>query len=231
MGVKAKAKTRVLLADDHPLLREAMRSHIDQQEDMHVVGEAGDGEEAVKLSLELEPDIVIMDIVMPKLSGIEASRQIKNVNPSVAMLILTAYDDDRYILGLLEAGAAGYLLKSARGHDVVEAVRAISRGESVLHPTVIAKLLKRALHVQTGEEQEGGEVLSTREMEVMKLASRGMSNKEIASELSLTVRTVKAHLSNTFNKLGVASRTEATLRGLKEGWLTLEEAHERTDIG
>jgi NarL family two-component system response regulator LiaR len=225
MDNKPLDKIKVLLVDDHSLLREAMRGCIDQEDDMEVVGEASDGEEAVRLSAGLKPDIVIMDIVMPKLNGIEASKQIKGMNPAVAVLILTAYDDDRYVLGLLEAGAAGYLLKSARGRTVVEAVRTISRGESVLHPAVIAKLLKHAMHAENGRNQaEGGDLLSAREMEIMGLASRGMSNKDIAEDLCLTVRTVKAHLSNIFAKLGVASRTEAILKGLREGWLTLEDS-------
>jgi DNA-binding NarL/FixJ family response regulator len=164
-----------------------------------------------------------MDIVMPKLNGIEASKQLKSTNPAIAVLILTTYDDDRYILGLLEAGAAGYLLKSARGSTVVDAVRTISRGESVLHPTVIAKLLKHAMHADAAADKvQGQESLSAREMEVIKLAAKGMSNKDMAEELCLTVRTVKAHLSNIFAKLGVASRTEAILKGLREGWLILE---------
>jgi DNA-binding NarL/FixJ family response regulator len=223
MDIQPGEKIRVLLVDDHSLLREAMRSYIEHEKDMQVVGEASDGEEAVRLSSELKPDIVIMDIVMPKLNGIEASKQLKSANPAIAVLILTTYDDDRYILGLLEAGAAGYLLKSARGSTVVDAVRTISKGESVLHPTVIAKLLKHAMHAEAASDKmQGGESLSAREMEVIKLAAKGMSNKDIAEALCLTVRTVKAHLSNIFGKLGVASRTEAILKGLREGWLTLE---------
>jgi DNA-binding NarL/FixJ family response regulator len=127
------------------MLREALHQALDGEEDMEIVAEAGDGEEAVKLTSELEPDIVIMDIVMPKLNGIEATKKIKEVIPNTAVLILTAYNDEEYILGLLDAGAAGYLLKSARGRDLVEAVRAIQAGESVLHPNIIAKLLKRAM--------------------------------------------------------------------------------------
>jgi NarL family two-component system response regulator LiaR len=223
MDIQPGEKIRVLLADDHSLLREAMRSYIEHEKDMQVVGEASDGEEAVRLSAELKPDIVIMDIVMPKLNGIEASKQLKSANPAIAVLILTTYDEDRYVLGLLEAGAAGYLLKSARGSTVVDAVRTISKGESVLHPTVIAKLLKHAMHAEAASDKlQSEESLSAREMEVIRLAAKGMSNKDMAEALCLTVRTVKAHLSNIFGKLGVASRTEAILKGLREGWLTLE---------
>jgi len=217
-------KIRVVLADDHPLLREALRSTFERQEDIEVVGEAGDGEEAVKLSSKLKPDIVIMDIVMPNLNGIEATKQIRKVSPATAVLILTAYDDDRYVIGLLEAGAAGYMLKSARGQVLVDAVRTVCAGESVLHSDIIAKIIKYGVR---GGAEGGGQrkdpELSDRELAVLKLAAKGMSNKDIADELFLTVRTVKAHLSNIFNKLNVASRTEAIVKGVREGWLTLED--------
>lgn len=219
----SKVKIRIVIADDHPLLREAMRNAFEQQEDMEVVGEAGDGEEAVKLSSELKPDIVIMDIVMPNLSGIEATKQIRKISPTTAVLILTAYDDDRYVIGLLEAGAAGYLLKSARGQVLVEAVRTVYEGESVLHPTIIAKVLKYGVRMPSGGERKTEEQLSDRELEVLKLAAKGMSNRDIAEELFLTVRTVKAHLSNIFNKMDVASRTEAIVKGVREGWFTLDD--------
>lgn len=225
----AKAKSRILIADDHPLLREAIRNAFEQHDDIEVLAEAGDGEEAVNLCSELKPDVVVMDIVMPKLSGIEATKQIRRTSPSTAVLILTAYDDDQYVIGLLEAGAAGYLLKSARGQDLVEAVRTVRAGESVLHPTIIAKILKHRMHGNQAEvaERKSTEPLSERESEILRLAARGMSNKDIAAELFLSVRTVKAHLSNIFNKIGVASRTEAIVKGVREGWLTLDDLAEK----
>jgi len=223
-----KAKTGIVIADDHALLREAIRNAFEQQQDMEVLGEAADGEEAVKLSSELKPDIVIMDIVMPKLSGIEATKQIRNVSPNTAVLILTAYDDDRYVIGLLEAGAAGYMLKSARGQDLVTAARTVRAGESVLHPTIIAKILKYGVKMQAqSSECKAVEQLSERELEVLKLAAKGSSNNDIANELFLSVRTVKAHLSNIFNKMGVASRTEAIVKGVREGWITLDDLSDR----
>lgn len=220
----SKGKIRILIADDHPLLREAMRNAFEQHDDLEVVGEAGNGVEAVELSSRLKPDIVIMDIVMPNLSGIEATKHIRKESPSTAVLILTAYDDDRYVIGLLEAGAAGYLLKSARGQVLVDAVRTVHAGESVLHPAIIAKVLKYSVRMQGGGSgHKTPERLSERELEVLKLAARGMSNREIARDLCLTVRTVKAHLSHIFDKMDVASRTEAIVKGVREGWLTLED--------
>jgi len=219
--LEKKGRLRVLIADDHPLVREALRQALDGEEDMEVVAEAADGEEAVKLASELRPDAAVMDIVMPRLNGIEASRKIKQTAPDIAILILTAYDDDEYVLGLLEAGAAGYLLKSARGRDLAGAIRAIKSGESVLHPKIIAKLLKRAMVAPT-EEHKTSDLLSERESEILKLVALGMSNKEIADKLFLSERTIKGHLTNIFNKLNVASRSEAIVKGLQWGLVTLE---------
>jgi NarL family two-component system response regulator LiaR len=217
-------KTRILLADDHPLLREALSQVFSSEKDMEIVGEANNGEEAVNMTSQLKPDILVMDIMMPKFDGLEASRQIKKVAPNTAILILTAYDDDNYVLGLLEAGAAGYLMKSARGQDLVEAVRAIRAGESVLHPMIIEKLLKQAMIKPPGPvDRKIKELLSDREMEMLKLLATGMSNKEIADKLFLSLRTVKAHMSNIFTKMSVASRSEALVEALRKGLITLED--------
>jgi len=169
----AEAKIGILIADDHTMLREAMRSAFAQYPDLEVLGEAGDGREAVRLSADLKPDIVIMDIVMPELSGIEATKEIRKLSPKTAVLILTAYDDDRYVIGLLEAGAAGYLLKSSPGRVLVDAIRTVHAGESVLHPAIIAKILRYGAGGQVKETlQKSEEKLSVREMEVLRHAHR-----------------------------------------------------------
>ncbi len=218
---------RILIADDHPLLREAIISTLRNQPDIEVVAEAADGEEAVKLSSELKPDIVVMDIVMPRLNGIDATKQIKKSSPNTSVLILTAYDDDRYVIGILESGAAGYILKSAPGHVLVDAIRTVHQGESVLNPLIIAKLLKYGHQKQSAESQlKTSEQITGRELEVLKLVARGMSNKDVAKTLFLSTRTVKTHLASIFSKMEVASRTEAIVKGVKEGWLVLDNPYD-----
>jgi NarL family two-component system response regulator LiaR len=216
------SKIKVLLAEDHVIVREGTREFVQREPDMEIVGEAGDGEEAVTLAKKLKPDVVVMDIAMPKLNGIEATKQIKALLPSTAVLILTAYDYDQYIFALLEAGAAGYLLKGVQVREVIDAIRAVYAGESVLHPVVARRVIDRMVS-PTRNETQVAEPLSEREMEVLKLAATGISNKEIAQQLFLSPRTVQVHLGNIFNKLGVASRTEAILYGLKRGWFSLED--------
>jgi DNA-binding NarL/FixJ family response regulator len=218
------AKIKVLIADDHAVVREGTRRILEQEPDMEVVGEAGDGEEAVNLATSLKPDVAIIDIAMPKLDGIEATKRIKAILPSINVLILSAYDDDQFIFSLLEAGAAGYLLKSIRSRELIDAIRAVYSGESVLHPSIARKVLNR--FVSTSGKPEGQEpsgVLSDREMEVLKLAAKGLSNQDIAEKLCLSIRTVQGHLGHIFNKLQVGSRTEAVVRALKEGWVTLDD--------
>lgn len=217
-------KIRVLLAEDHTIVRKGISEFVQREPDMEVIGEVGDGEEAIKMTAELQPDIVVMDIVMPNLNGIEATKRIKELYPSVAVLILTAYDYDQYIFALLEAGAAGYLMKGARVSELIDAIRAVYAGESVLHPVIARRVIDRMISLapKFSEPQEA-EALSGREMEVLKLTAKGISNKEIAEQLFLSQRTVQAHLGNIFNKLGVASRTEAVLYGLRRGWFTMKD--------
>ena len=217
-------KIRIVIADDHAVVRQGTRKLLDMEEDMEVIGEAGDGEEAVRLIEGLRPDVAILDISMPKLTGIEVTRQIKPRFPSVAVLILTAYDTDEYVFALLEAGAAGYLLKFADGQEVVEAVRSVHAGESVLHPIIARKVIQRA--VPSLQKESAGKPnieLSEREIEVLKLAAKGMTNKDIANALFISIRTVQHHLNSIFNKLSVGSRTEAIFQSVKKGLLSFDD--------
>ena len=215
-------KISILLADDHVLVREGTRRLLEREDDLHVVGEAGDGEEAVRLATKLQPDVAIIDIAMPKLNGIEATKQIKKLCPATAVLILTAYDDDQYVFALLEAGAAGYLLKNVRGRELIEAIRQVNAGESVLHPVIARKVIDRFARPSSEPPEEHAlDKLTQRELEVMKLAAKGITNREIAQELSLSARTVQAHLSTIFSKMQVSSRTEAVVRALQKGWITI----------
>jgi len=219
-------KIRIIIADDHKVVREGTRELLQKENDLEVVGEAGDGEEAVDLVKKLKPDVVIMDIAMPRLNGIEATKQIKELFPRMVVLILTGYEYDQYVFALLEAGAAGYLLKDVRGQEVIEAVRAVHAGESVLHPVVARKALDHFVHPESKGDPPKFQALTDREIEVLRLAAKGHGNKEIAAELDLSVRTIQAHLGNIFNKLKVGSRTEAVIIGLKNGLLTLDDIKE-----
>ena len=199
------AKIRIVLADDHVILRQGTRQLLEHEPDMEVVGEASDGAEAVQLVSKLKPDIVIIDVAMPRMNGIEATKKIKEILPGTKILVLTGYDYDEYIFSLLEIGAAGYLLKDVSGDDLVGAVRAVYQGEPVLHPTVMRKLMNRFKTPTSRQTETPIDVLSEREMEVLKLAVSGKSNKDIAETLNISLRTVQAHMRSIFNKLGVGS--------------------------
>lgn len=220
----AVSKIRILLADDHAVVREGTKELLEREADLAVVAEASDGKEAVQLAIRERPDVVVMDFAMPQLNGIEATRQIKAIAPGIAVLVLTAYDSDQYIFGFLEAGAAGYLLKDVHVNEVINAIRAVHAGESVLHPTIARRVIDRFV-LPNGKrtEEDALEDLTEREMEVLKLAATGRSNREIGTELTISVRTVQTHLNNVFNKMGVGSRTEAVIYALRKGWITLED--------
>ena len=216
---------RVLLADDHALVREGTRRLLETENDVEVVAEAASGEEAVEATKRLHPDIAIMDIAMPGMGGIEATRTIKVSCPETAVLVLSAYDDEPYLMKLLEVGAAGFLLKSVHGRELISAIRAVSRGESVLQPSIAEKIMLR-MSSQTEAQQSMTDLLSEREFEVLRLAARGLPNKEIARRLGLSIRTVHSHLANIFMKMQVGSRTEAVLLALRQGMISLQDTYD-----
>ena len=221
-------KIRVIIAEDHTFVREATRQLLEQEPDIEIVGEATDGAEAVALADRLNPDVAIVDISMPVMSGIEATERIKAVRPGTAVLILTQYDDDQYIFALLAAGAAGYLLKDVPSAEIVRAVRSVHAGEPVLHPAIVKKVLAR-FAAEAQDQQAArpeGELLTEREREILRLAACGLSNARIGERLFVSLRTVQVHLTHIFNKLGVGSRTEAVIVGLRRGVLRLEDLDE-----
>lgn len=214
-------ETRILIADDHHMVRQGIRQLLEHENDFEVVGETDNGLDAVRLARELNPDIIIMEARMPKLSGVEATRQLKLEHPQAAILILTDSEDDEYIAGLIGAGAAGYMLKSAHGEELTQAIRLVRAGQFVSHPMVAQKLYRRATRRPLAVTST--EHLTHREMEVLKLVARGMNNRDIANELGVGLRTVKSHLETIFSKMGVNSRTEAVLEAMKHGWVILED--------
>ena len=223
--LEASKVIRVLLADDHALVREGTRRLLETEKDVEVVAEAANGEEAVEATKRLHPDIAIMDIAMPGMGGIEATRAIKISCPETAVLVLSAYDDEPYLMKLLEVGAAGFLLKNVHGKELISAIRAVSRGESVLQPSIAEKIMLR-MSSQTGAQESTKDLLSERELEVLRLAARGLPNKEIARRLGLSIRTVNSHLANIFMKMHVGSRTEAVLQALRQGMISFQDTYD-----
>ena len=210
---------KILIADDHPVVREGLIAMLSREVDFKVVGEAKDGAEAVNKAKELSPDVVLMDLRMPEMDGVEAMRQIRSAMPDIKFIILTTYSDDDYIFSGIEAGARAYLLKDAPREDLFKAIRSVYRGESLIQPVVASKLLDR--FSQLSRRAPSGEELSERELEVLCLMAKGAANKEISAELNIAQSTVKTHITNIFQKLGVNDRTEAVTQALKKGIIRL----------
>jgi two-component system response regulator NreC len=215
---------RVLVVDDHDVVREGIRMVLDNDPELEVVGTASSGEEAIARVHELEPDVVVMDIGMPGLSGFEATRQIRRTHPDTQVLALTVHDSEAYVFQMLQAGATGYVVKRAPGEEVIQAVKRANRGESVLHPSVAKLLIKDYLsRVERGEETSY-DTLSDREREILKLIAEGQTNKDIAEMLFLSVKTVQAHRGNLMRKLGMHDRTELVKYAIRKGIIGLDEA-------
>jgi len=216
----------VLLVDDHKIVREGTRQLLEQSPDIHVAGEASDGLEAVNLAAAIQPDVIVMDVRMPRLNGIEATRAITTRFPKIRVLILSAYDDDSYVFPLLEAGASGYLLKTSSGAELAEAIRQVVAGQTALSQRVSTKIVNRMNSHQVYRTNTMLEGLTEREMEVLRAAAHGDTNKAIAGKLGISAQTVQVHLRNIFGKLLVGSRSEAVARAIQSGWITLENDDE-----
>lgn len=216
-------KIGVLLAEDHPLIREALRNAANKQTDIEVIAEACNGEQAIKLAMELEPHVIIMDISMPGIDGLEATRQIKSKNPSISILTLTVHEDEEFLLGMLEAGADGYLIKSVSSNEIMSAIRALVAGEMVVPPDILRKIIKHSYQMSRIKPPKPStdDILSSRELEILRLVAQCKTNKEIAQKLGLSLQTIKSYLLTIFAKLNARSRTEAVLIGLHRGILNM----------
>jgi DNA-binding NarL/FixJ family response regulator len=207
---------RVLLVDDHTVVRRGLRLAFDLEPDLEVVGEAANGQEALERVAELAPDVVVMDLLMPVMNGVDATRAIRREHPDVEVVALTSVLEDRLVIDVVEAGASGYLLKETRPDELFEAVRAAARGEVRLDPRAQQRLVREVRSPETRE------ALTERELEVLKLVAGGASNKAIAQQLGISEATVKSHVSNLLSKLGLRSRTQAALHAIREGWVVRE---------
>ncbi|HLB95105.1 MAG TPA: response regulator transcription factor [Nitrospiria bacterium] len=218
-------KIRVLIADDHQVVREGLSAVLKMKEDIEVVGLAKDGLDAVEKARQLLPDVVWMDISMPRMNGVEATREIKRENPHIGVVVLTMYDEEDYIFDLVKAGATGYLLKDADSTQIAKAIRAVAHGESLIHPTVASKILTEFSLLAQGKGRKPGRLehdLTDREITVLRLVAEGKTNKEIANDLDLSEKTVKNHVRNIFHKLHVYDRTQAAIHAIRKGIIELD---------
>jgi len=208
---------RVLLVDDHAIVRAGIRQVLERAHDIQVVAEAGDGEAAQNLIQQHRPDVAVLDIQMPKASGIEVTRWLRANVKNVGVLVLTAYDDDPYVMAVLQAGANGYVLKTASAEELIRAVRDVHEGKSALDPSIAQKLMT---HIFSGSKTTVAEEITDRELEVLSLAAKGYTNKAIGVQLGISDRTVQGHLAHIFDKLQASSRTEAVMRAVSLGWIS-----------
>jgi two-component system, NarL family, response regulator LiaR len=211
------ATIRVLIADDHAVVRQGLRTFLELQDDIEVVADACDGEEAVAAALDDRPDVVLMDLVMPGIDGIEATRRILRERPGTRVIALTSFLDDDKVLPAVRAGAAGYLLKDVEPGELVRAIHTVNDGGALLHPAVTARLMRELVDEEPEAESDAN--LTAREREVLALVARGLPNKLIARELGIAEKTVKAHMSSILAKLGVTDRTQAALLAVRRGWV------------
>src|SRR5512133_4056053 len=223
---KSKDKIRILLADDHHIVRAGVRQLIESANDLQVIAEAGDGEEAQALIQQHKPDVAVLDIQMPKASGIEVTRWVRSHMPEVGVLILTAYDDDPYVMAVLQAGANGYVLKTGQADELIQAVRDVHEGKSALDPNITRKLMS---NIFKNPEKRTVEPLTDRELDVLRFAAQGYTNKAIGVQLTISDRTVQGHLAHIFAKMQATSRTEAVMRAVSLGWIS-KNSDQMTDI-
>lgn len=215
-------KIRVVLADDHRMMREGIRALLERQKDIEIVGEAADGREAVRLATQLSPDLVVMDVSMPLLNGIEATRQIRRDCPDVSVLILTVHESEEYVAQLLAAGADGYIIKRAAGDELVSAIRAVNQGEAFLYPSVARVVIEDYVRrLKQGEGLGVQDVLTDREREVLQLIAEGYTNREIADLLHVSIKTVQSHRSKIMNKLDLHDRGELIKYAIQQGIIHL----------
>jgi NarL family two-component system response regulator LiaR len=216
MEVKKMAKIKTLIVDDHQIVREGLRTYLDLWEEIEVVGEAESGADAITQVRRHQPDVVLMDLVMPGMGGIEATRQINDINPMIKVVVLTSFTEDEMVFAAIQAGAAGYLLKDVSPPELAQAIQAVHKGDSHLHPDITKKLMNQFVHPPVKSEPAPGE-LTPREQEVLICIAQGLSNRELAQKLTISEKTVKSHVSHILSKLHLSDRTQAAIYAYKNG--------------